>query len=335
LTSELTVSSKGSPAADIHFALKMDTLRNMRTFVQVVESNSFTGAAHALNTTTASVSRGIAELEMHLRTRLLHRTTRRVALTNAGARYWERCERILAEIKEAEMEAAGALIRPAGTLRVHAPPTLAQYLVAPAIAKYKLRHSEVAVELTVGLDTPDLLADRFDVAVCVAARELQDSGLVRLRLGSSYSILCASAAYVDRRGMPTTLDDLAKHTCCDVVTPFFSAQRWSFDGPNGASVFRLPEDTFRVNNAEALAGALTEGIGIGALPIPNALASLENGSLVRVLPKYRLQLVRLFALYPSRTYLDAKMATWLQLLQTEVKQRLAANEIAIGRIRVA
>lgn len=310
----------------------MDTLKNMRMFVQVVENGSFTGAARKMNATTTAVSRAVAELEMHLRTRLLHRTTRRIALTTAGTRYLRRCERILADVEEAEQEAAGALTHPSGTLRVHAPPTLGQYFVAPAIARYKVRYPDVVVELDIGLDSPDILGDRYDVAVLVAARELQSSGLVGLRLGTSYSILCASAAYVERRGMPTTLADLAGHTCCDVVTPFFSARKWTFDGPEGSGVVRLPADTFCVNNAEALNGALCEGIGIGALPIPNALPSLANGSLFRVLPGYRVQPVSLFALYASRHYLDARIGAWLQLLRHEVTERLAANESAIGRL---
>lgn len=313
----------------------MDTLRNMRTFVRVVECGSFTDAARAMNATPASVSRAIAELEARLRTRLLHRTTRKIALTDAGARYLLRCKRILKDIEDAELEAARAMERPSGTLRVHAPPTLGQYFVAPAIAKYKLKYPDVVVELTVGLESPDILGDRYDVAVLVAAGDLQSSGLVALRLGTSYSILCASASYVGQRGAPLTLDELAMHTCCDVVTPFFSPDRWQVDGPEGSSILKLPPDTFRVNNAEALTGALNESVGIGALPIANALSSLSNGSLVRVLPAYRVQPVNLFAAHASRHYLDAKISAWLTLLRCEVKEKLAANESAVRELTLA
>lgn len=128
----------------------MDTLQNMRVFSRVVEAGSFTAAAQQLNTTTAYASRAVSDLEAHLRTRLLNRTTRRIALTEAGERYLQRCEQILAYVDQAEAEAGDAHARPAGKLKMHAMAGIGQHYIVPMISRYQKLHPSVQIDLTLG-----------------------------------------------------------------------------------------------------------------------------------------------------------------------------------------
>jgi DNA-binding transcriptional LysR family regulator len=295
----------------------MDTLQKMRVLVRVVEAGSFTAAAQHLNTTTAYASRAVSDLEARLRTRLLNRTTRRIALTEAGQRYLHRCEEILACVDEAEAEASDAQARPSGKLKVHAMTGIGQHCVVPAVGRYQLRYPEVKVELTLAQREPDLIDEGYDVALVLAA-ELPDSGLISQRLGSTFSIVCASPAYLESNGVPSAPADLAAHTCLHTVTTIFPTHEWVFQGPHGRETFAPGTAKFCVNVAEALAVAVGEGMGIGLLPFYSAASGLRNGELVQILPEYTSQHTNVYAVYPSRQYLDAKIRTWVEFLRDEV-----------------
>lgn len=309
----------------------MDTLQTMRAFVCVAETGSFTAAAQQLNTTTAYVSRAVANLESHLQARLLNRTTRRIALTEAGQRYLLRCEQILAYVEEAEAEASDAHARPAGRLRVHSMTGIGQHYVIRAIANYRQQHPEVTFELTMANRVPDLLDEGFDVAIVVAS-ELPDSGLVSQRIGETYSILCASPEYLARRGAPKTPSDLIEHDCLRLISPVLPLDKWLFDGPNGQEMITLGQSTFQVNVGDAMTEAISSGMGIGALPVYSAVAGLRDGSLVRVLPHYRLQQLNVYALYPSRQYLDAKIKTWVAYLRENLPGVLQADGAGVASV---
>jgi DNA-binding transcriptional LysR family regulator len=312
----------------------MDTLQNMRVFSRVVEAGSFTAAAHHLNTTTAYASRAVSDLEAHLRTRLLNRTTRRIALTEAGERYLQRCEQILAFVDQAEAEAGDAHAKPSGKLKVHAMAGVGQHYIVPMISLYQKRHPSVQIELTLAQRVPDLLDEGFDVSV-VLGTELPDSGLIAQRLGSVYSIACASPAYIDRHGAPQKPADLVRHTCLQLITSIFPPDKWSFDGPEGHETIAIASGPFAVNVAEAMAVALSEGMGISILPTSSALPALRAGRLVRVLPEYTMQQMTVYALYPSRQYLDAKIRTWIEFLREELPATLAADEKSLQEFVVA
>jgi DNA-binding transcriptional LysR family regulator len=312
----------------------MDTLQNMRVFVRVVEAGSFTAAAQHLNTTTAYASRAVSDLEAHLRTRLLNRTTRRIALTEAGERYLQRCEQILAYVDQAEAEAGDAHARPSGKLKVHSMTGFGQHYVVPMISRYQARHASVQVELTLAQRMPDLLDEGYDVSV-VLASDLPDSGLVSQRLGSAFSIACASPAYIAKHGTPHVLSDLVRHTCLQLVTPVLPIDKWIFEGPNGHETVSLGSATFTVNVADAMAVAVREGMGVGVLPTSSALPLLRAGTIVRVLPQYTMQELSVFALYPSRQYLDAKIRTWVDFLRDELPATLAADAESLKEFVVA
>ena len=301
----------------------MDTLQNMRVFIRVVEAGSFTAAAQSLDSTTGAMSRAVSELEAHLRTRLLNRSTRRLALTPAGERYLKRCSQILADVDSAEEEASCAHERPAGALRMHSFASIGQQYVLPAISRYRALHPEVTVELTLSQRMPDLFEGSSDVSV-VTASSLPNSDLVSHQLGSTYSILCASPGYVHTHGAPRTPADLSHHDCLILKSPAFPAHEWTLEGPEG-SVEMQVDGPVQVNIAESLAVAIREGMGIGMLPVYAAIEGLRNGTLVRVLPQHKLQKTNVYALYPSRKFVDAKTKTWVEFLRAHLPQVISRD----------
>lgn len=308
----------------------LDTLQTMRIFVRVAEEGSFTGAAQRMDMTVPQASRAVSFLETHLRTRLLNRSTRSIALTEAGQRYFQHCQHILSYIDHAEAEAADARVRPSGRLRVHATTGFGQTYLVPAIMRYQERYPSVSVDLTLSQHVPDVIDEGYDVTLQVSTAELPNSALVSHRLGSVHSVLCASPAYLREQGQPENVAGLAGHSCLQLVTSLFPRNRWHLDGPNGPETFELPPTAFQVNIAEALAAALQEGKGIGALPMSSAVPALRGGTLECVLPGYQLQQLTAYVLYPSRQYLDAKIATFVKFLRDFVPRTLAADEAALG-----
>ncbi|MFX1739600.1 LysR family transcriptional regulator [Paraburkholderia sp. A1RI_3L] len=305
----------------------MDTLRNMRMFVRVVESGSFTKAASNEAMTTAQVSRAITDLESRLRTRLLNRTTRRMSLTEAGERYLQRCERILAEIDQAEAEAADAQANPAGRLKVYGASSFGHYVV-PLIARYRQHAPEVSVDLTLSQRMPAVVEEGFDVSIVVAA-ELEDSALISQHLGTTSAILCASPDYLVKHGAPRSFADLERHTCVHLTEAGLPASQWVSIGADGERFRHAGLTSLQVNSPEALAIAIREGMGIGPLPVPVALPGLADGSLVHVLPAHRLQQFNVYALYASRRYVDAKIRTFVEFLRKSVPQMLTEQEAAL------
>jgi DNA-binding transcriptional LysR family regulator len=307
----------------------MDVFQSMRFFVAVAQSGSFTAAAELLDTTTTNVSKTISSLETRLHTRLINRTTRRLALTEAGLRYLQRCERILDDVREADEEAGTAHTLPVGRLKIHAMSAIGNHYVIDAIARYREIHPTVMFDLTLTNRVPDLLEEGFDMSI-VLARELPDSGFVAQRLGITYSILCASPAYLEKRGMPHSPDALAEHECLRIVNTVMPVEHWTFEGPQGMETITIPLSPFHINTADGMTIAIRKGMGIGIQPIASAVDGLRAGTLVRVLPEYRLEELNLFAIYPSRKFVDAKTKTWVDFLKQSIPELLASDEDIVG-----
>ncbi|WP_313026476.1 LysR family transcriptional regulator [Pseudomonas lopnurensis] len=293
----------------------MDMLQAMRVFVRVVDAGSFTAAATQAAMSTAQASRLVAELENHLQARLLHRTTRRLALTEAGARFLERCREILAQVEQARLEASGAHLTPSGRLRVHSSTGLGIQLLSSLAGRYNERYPEVSLDLALSQCQPDPLAASLDVIITLS-RELPDSELVTQRLGTVFSVVCAAPSYLVQHGIPRTPSALHRHRCLRLADPVF-ADDWHFVGEGIDEVIR-PGETFKVNVAEAMASAAETGMGICLLPDYVAAPALQRGALVRVLPQFHLQHKHIHALYPSRRFLDAKIRTWVEFLKQEL-----------------
>ncbi len=309
--------------------LAMDLFQTMRFFVAVAQSGSFTAAAHTLDTTTTNVSKAITGLEARLQTRLINRTTRRQALTEAGVRYLQRCESILDQVREADEEAGTALTTPVGRLKIHAMSAIGNHYVIDAIARYREMHPSVMFDLALTNRLPDLLEEGYDMSI-VLARDLPDSGFVAQRLGITYSILCASPHYLHKRGYPDSPQALAEHDCLRIVNTVMPVESWVFEGPDGMETVDLPLSPFHVNTADAMTVAINKGMGIGIQPIASAVAGLKAGTLVRVLPDYHFEEFNLYAIYPSRKFVDAKTRTWVEFLKDYMPVLLAADEQVAG-----
>ncbi|MGY8820243.1 MAG: LysR family transcriptional regulator [Pseudomonadales bacterium] len=293
----------------------MDMLHAMRAFVRVADAGSFTAAALQSDTSTAQVSRLVSELEKHLQARLLHRTTRRLALTEAGERFLERSREILKQVELAQVEAGGAHLLPRGRLRVHSTIGLGIQLLATLAGRYNEIHPDVNLDLMLSQRQPDLLEDNLDVVITLS-RELPDSELIAQQLGTVFHVVCASPSYLKQHGAPRVPADLEHHRCLRLADPVFS-DSWSFTD-DGLQQTVWPGETFKVNVAEAMSSAAEAGMGICLLPDYVAVPALQRGSLLRLLPQYRLQEKSIYALYSSRRYLDAKVKTWVEFLKHEL-----------------
>jgi DNA-binding transcriptional LysR family regulator len=303
----------------------MDTLENMRMFVRVTDTGSFTKAASLASVSTAHVSRAIKDLESHLHTRLLQRSSRRVSLTEAGERYLQHCEQILAHVELAETEAAGAGTQPSGKLKVHATTGFGQHHLARLIARYSKRFPDVLIELVIEQRVPNIIDEGIDVSV-VMTRDLVESTLVSQRIGSVQMILCASPQYLSKRGTPVRLADLSEHTCLQLMLPYMPPGQWRFEDASEPVFRHMRPAPLIVNDAEALVETIREGLGIGPLPISVALSGLRDGSLVRVLSDHRLRECNIYAMYASRRYLDAKIKTFVEFARDQVPLALAEED---------
>jgi DNA-binding transcriptional LysR family regulator len=307
----------------------MDVFQTMRFFVAVAQSGSFTAAAEILDTTTTNVSKAVSSLEARLQTRLINRTTRRLALTEAGIRYLQRCEKILDEVREADEEAGTAQVMPVGRLKIHAMSAIGNHYVIEAIAKYRESHPSVMFDLTLTNRLPDLLEEGYDMSI-VLARDLPDSGFVAQRLGMTYSILCASPAYLKKRGVPDSPGSLGSHDCLRIVNTVMPADNWVLEGPQGMETINIPLSPFHINTADGMTIAIKNGMGIGIQPIASAVDGLRAGTLVRVLPTYHFEPLNIFAIYPSRKFVDAKIKTWVEFLKESIPGLLASDEKTAG-----
>ncbi|MGF6573629.1 DNA-binding transcriptional LysR family regulator [Paraburkholderia sp. GAS333] len=286
-----------------------------------------------MNLTTSQISRAISHLEAHLRTRLLNRTTRTLALTEAGERYLSHCHRILNEIDQAEAEASGAQINPAGTLRVHSTSGFGQHHVVRSLLRFRQRYPSVRVDLTFSDTAPNLLEDGYDSALLLAPN-LPDSAMIAHRLGRVVGVACASPAYVQQHGEPASLRDLRRHTCLQLTNPAFPAGKWIFDGHDGPQTVTPGPSAFAINDADALELAIRQGAGIGLLPVASALPRLRTGELVRVLPEFAMQALNVYAVYPSGRYVDAKIRAWIDFLREDMPPVFDADVAALGAFPV-
>ena len=188
----------------------MDRLQSMRVFVKVVEQGSFVRAAQALDLSNAVVTRHVADLEQHLGTRLLNRTTRKLSLTETGQAYLDRVQQILMEIDDADAIASSQSKNPGGTLRLYSHLGFGQAQLAQLLPRYASLYPDVILEVDLSDRTPDLVEEGFDAGIFVDFQKV-DANMIARQLGISQVLLCASPGYVKRHGMPRKLTDISGH----------------------------------------------------------------------------------------------------------------------------
>ncbi|MBU9480764.1 LysR family transcriptional regulator [Burkholderia multivorans] len=294
----------------------------MRAFVCVVDAGSFSQAAEQLQLTTAQVSRLVGELEKRLQAKLLHRTTRQRTLTDVGSAYLERCREVLALVAEAEAQASGTAFAPSGSLRLQCMFTFGRHYVAPKLPEFFRRFPDIRVEYSTSQYVPNLLARGIDVSLYVAEK-MPDSGLVSRRLGTTFSVLCASPDYLAEYGSPRSPTDLARHACLQAVNPSVSS-RWNLVAPKTKRNHELiPEGPCVADTPDVVRTLAEAGTGIALLPLFSVIDSVREGRLTHVLTQWRSPDIGVFALMPSRHYLDAKTRVWLEFAEEQISPAIA------------
>ena len=283
----------------------------MQVFAQVVEAGSFAKAAERLDMSTSAASRYVAELEAHLQTRLLNRTTRRVSLTESGRAFYERSVQLLADLQEAEEEASSAAVVPRGTIRLTTSVNFGVRHVAPAIAAFASAHPEVRFDISLADRVVDLVEEGFDLAIRVGTPGADN--LVARKLGETRLVPCASPAYLERHGAPKTPADLANHNCFtyEYVTP---RNVWRFRDRAGAEQAVRVSGTLHSNNGDLLAEVAARDGGIVFEPAFIVGPDVRAGRLVPLLQDYVPPPVPIYAVYPSRKHLSAKVRRFVEFL---------------------
>jgi DNA-binding transcriptional LysR family regulator len=283
----------------------------MAVFTKVVESASFAAAARHFGMSPAMVSKHVQSLEERLGVRLLNRTTRRVSATEVGQSYYEHCQRILAEMEQADRAAGDLQTAPRGLLRVTAPVSFALRHLGPAIAEYLAAYPDVSIELS--LDDPyvDLVEERFDLAIRVG--RLADSSLMSRKLCSVTMMLCAAPAYLQAKGAPQAPSDLTKHNCL-VYTYTTPQSAWRFvDQKGNEHVVRI-SGRFLANNGDALRALALKGVGVILAPDFIVDEDVAAGRLIQLLPDYTTQETPVHAVYPHGRLLSAKTRTFIDFI---------------------
>jgi DNA-binding transcriptional LysR family regulator len=297
----------------------MDRFDAMSVFLAVVEEGSLSAGARRLRAPLATVSRKVADLEKHLRTQLLVRTSRRISLTDAGRDYVAASKRILEQVEEAERAAAGEYSAPRGELHVTAPVVFGRRHVLPVAVDFLAGHPEIDLKLFLADRPVSMVEDHIDVAVRIG--HLEDSGLMATRVGFVRRVVCASPAYLARRGTPQTPEDLRDH---DGITfrGFSSAPEWRYRR-DGVAFSVEPRARLAVNTTEAAVDAAVAGLGIARVLSYQIVDELRSGTLQPLLEDLASEPTPVSLVYPDQGLLPLKVRAFLNWSAPRLRARLA------------
>lgn len=288
----------------------MNKLQAMEVFVQVVDAGGFTRAAENMQLPKATVSNLIQALERALAVKLLHRTTRQISVTADGAAYYERCLRILADVREAEESLSRTKLSPSGRLRVDAPSALARDMLIPALPDFFARYPDITLELGCSDRPVDLIEEGVDCAVRGGA--LGDSMLIARRIGALNFTTCAAPSYLARYGVPQHPRDLVRHVCVN----YFSAKTgkvydWDFTRDGERIVLPLPA-LVALNDTNAYIAAGLAGLGVTQMSTFALADYLADGRMVPILADWSSDPVPIHVVYPQNRHLSAKVRVFVE-----------------------
>lgn len=295
-----------------------DDLTGVAVFVSVVKEGSFSAAARELGLTPSAVSKRIAGLEDGLGVSLLRRTTRMIALTEAGQEFFDICSRSLSAISDAEEMLSRHRSSPHGLLRIKAPQAFGRLHIAPAIPKFMARYPQIRVDLTLGTLAREFIEERIDI--CVASADPRDSNLTAKTLTPIERVTCAAPSYIERFGRPNSVSDLARHNCLIFSGSDSIENEWVLHEDEGLRRIKV-SGNFRTNDAESLYLAVLAGVGLAHMPTFVIGPALASGKLVAIFrdkrkvsgacmsayyprAKHRLPKVRAFVDYLAGTFQD-------------------------------
>jgi DNA-binding transcriptional LysR family regulator len=288
----------------------MDIVASMKVFVAVVDAGSFVAAADRLDMSRAMASKYVAMLEDHLGTRLLNRTTRRLSLTEPGLVFYERSVQILVDVAEAAQVAGHMAAEPRGVLKVTMPLSYGLHRLGPVISEYVRRFPQVKLDLSLSDRKIDLVDEGFDVAVRIG--KLPESGLIARKLGAIQSIVVGAPAYLEQHGIPEVPSDLAHHVCLGYALGT-GGDEWRLQGAGGLVTVRST-GSIKADNGDILRLAALQGAGLIFQPQFIVEEEVQAGRLVQVLNGYTSEELGVYAVYPSRKHLSAKVRTFVDHL---------------------
>ena len=297
----------------------MDRLEAMSVFLAAVETGSLSAAGRRLDMPLATVSRKLSELEAHMRTRLLHRSTRALTLTDAGQGYLVACKRILEAVEEAERAAAGEYSAPKGELIVTAPILFGRLHVLPVVTEFLKAYPEVDVRLVLGDRVLNLRDDPVDLAIRIGS--LPDSSLVASRVGSIRQVVCASPAYFARRGTPRKPEDLSTHDCISFEGLMF-ADVWKF-GAGKSEVAVSVHSRLIVNTADAAIDAAIDGAGVTRALSYQIAKARQAGALEVVLRNFEPEPWPVSLVHAGQGRLPLKLRAFLDYAAPRLRERLS------------
>jgi DNA-binding transcriptional LysR family regulator len=297
-------------------------LNDVAVFVRVIDAGSFSRAASDLGLTKSAVSRRVARLEEALGVRLMHRTTRRSSLTEAGKRFHQRATSAVSTLREAASEIDELVQEPRGTVRITAPPDLGTDYLVGIVGKLTRRHPGIEIELSLSTRLVDIVAEGFDIALR-GTGALRDSSLVARRIAMTPLVLIASSKYLAARGTPRAPEDLSEHECILFGTDP-ERTRWKLTGPAGERTVAV-HGAVRTDDlafSRALAGA---GGGIALSPLMHVQKALARGTLVRVLPQWRGSTGALYLVCPPARHVPHAVQLVRDYLLSELTRSMAKS----------
>jgi len=277
-------------------------------FVTVVEAGGFSPAAAILGISKSAVSKRITQLEEQLGVKLLHRTTRKLSLTEAGEHFYAHARIAHQAGVDAQDSVTQLQGEPQGRLRINAPMSFGRLHLAPLVPVFLKRYPKLSVDLVMEDKVSDLIGEGFDIAI--RAGDLPDSSLIARKLAPLKSVLCAAPDYLSKHGIPNDPEALKRHNCM-LFAYSNDAKEWVFIKNQQRTSVEV-RGNYQVNNSEALREAIVQGIGIGRLPSFVAGPDLKSGQLVQLFPEYMMPQKTIYAVFPERQYMPAKVRAFIE-----------------------
>ncbi|GLQ31103.1 LysR family transcriptional regulator [Litoribrevibacter albus] len=280
-------------------------------FVCVIEQKGFTAAAQRLKTSPAQISRKVAALEARLAVKLINRTTRKVSLTEAGQLYYQECKALVSGLENADLLVSQMQSKPKGLIKLTAPVTYGEQIIAPLVNDFLVKYPDLEVELILTNQKLDLIDQGIDLAIRLG--QLKDSSFIAKRLANRRLHVCATPKYLDQCGTPYALSELSQHNCL-----MGTLEQWRFKEAGKTRNLSV-HGRIKCNSGPALLDAARKHLGLAQLPDFYVAPLLASGELVEVLSSYQDDSEAVWALYPQRQYLSPKM----QVLLAYISEQLA------------
>lgn len=284
----------------------MPTLEGVKEFLQVVESGSFSKASEKLGLSVAQVSRLVTQLEKKLGVRLLYRSTRKISLTEEGELYYQKSKQSMGLLENVELEIGRKVFEPSGTLKINLSGWFQEVFMIPILIDFMGKYPDLEVSVTLTDNMVNVIEGGYDVMIC--AGELADSSVVAKKMASIRFCVVGSKEYFDHHPVPMTLEDLSQHNCLSGMSA-----DWCLSSKG--RLFHHPvSGNWKSDNAHAILAAVQKNLGLGHLPVIGVMEALDKGALIEVMPDYTRKGLPVWAVYPNRNHISAKVRFFIDHL---------------------